>query len=35
MVRETGAKWRSLPFALLTGSEVAYFHPSGIRRLAE
>ena len=30
-----GAEMQVAPFALLTGSEVAYFHPSGIRRLAE
>ena len=32
--RGSGRKWRSFPLALLRGSEVAYFQPSGILRAA-
>ena len=35
VVRETVAKWISLPLWLVTGSGVPNFHPSGSFRLAE
>jgi len=35
MVKDTGAKWRSFSAALTMFREVAYFHPSGIFKLAE